>query len=237
MKCKKHSGQFILSLILFAVLYANQLSAQTITTITIKAGEDLTAVYEQMYRFPQFSYGKVYFINNDSAKGKLNYNLLMRKMQFLNERGDTLVLADDNPIRVVAIDTNIFYCNSGECVELIAGWPSAELAVSHHLKLADEQKAGAYGLPSSTHTIENNNSFKANNDYRLQLNKDLVFTKETRYYFIDAARHFIVANKKNLSKLFPGQKAQIENYLKENQINFKSDIDLKNLFMYIAKSY
>ena len=222
----------------FAILYTNQLSAQALSTITVKAGEDFTAVYKQMYRFPQFTYGKVYFMNKDSAKGRLNYNMLMGKMQFIDKRGDTLVLSGDNPIRLVAIDTNLFYCNSGECVELIAGWPSAELAVSSHLKLADEQKIGAYGLPTSTQTIENSNSFKANSsDYHLQLNKDLVFTKEVHYYLIDANKHFITPNKKNLQKLFPKQKDIIENYVKENQVDFKKELDLRNFFSYLAKTY
>jgi hypothetical protein len=238
MRCKKNSGRFILLLAWFGILYTNQLPAQTSATITVKAGEDITAVYKQMYRFPQFTYGKVYFMNKDSATGRLNYNMLMGKMQFIDKRGDTLVLADNNPIRLVAIDTNLFYCNSGECVELIVGLPPAELVVSHHLKFADEQKAGAYGLPSSTQTIENTNSFKANtSDYHLQLNKDLVFTKETRYYLIDTNRHFIAANKKNIQKLFPKQKDSIENYFNKNQVDFKNESDLKNFFLYLAKTY
>ena len=238
MKCKKYSERFILLLIWFAVLNTNQSSAQALTTITVKTGEDLTEVYKQIYRFPQFMDGKVYFMNNDSAKGRLNYNMLIGKMQFIDKRGDTLILSADNPIRLVAIDTNIFYCNSGECVELLAGWPpSAELAVSHQLKLSDEQKIGAYGLPTSTQTIENKNSFKTNNDYRLQLNRDLIFTKESRYYFIDVAKHFIPASKKNLLKLFPKQNALIESYLEKNEVDFKNEIDLKNLIIYLAKSY
>ncbi|MBK5271415.1 MAG: hypothetical protein JJE22_10415 [Bacteroidia bacterium] len=176
-------------------------------------------------------------MNKDSAVGRLNYNMLMGKMQFIDKRGDTLVLSEDNPIRLVAIDTNIFYCNSGECVELIAGLPPAELAISNHLKLADEQKIGAYGLPTSTHTIDNNSSFKAGDDYRLQLNKDLVFTKETRYYLIDASKNFIAANKKNLQKLFPKQKDIIETYLRDNQVDFKKESDLNNIFLYLAKYY
>src|SRR5204863_6297916 len=156
---------------------------------TVKGSEDFSAIYKQMYRFPNFTYGKVYFINSDSAKGKLNYNMLIRKMQFIDKRGDTLVLSGNNPIRLVAIDTTIFYCNGEECVELLAGYPPAELAVAYKLKLADEQKVGAYGLPSSTQTIENTSSFVENN-YRLLVGKDLVFTKDTRYYFIDANKNF-----------------------------------------------
>ena len=221
MKCNKHFRRFILFLC-FCIWCTNQLSAQTRTTITIKAGEGITAIYKQMYRFPQFMYGKVYFMNSDSAKGKLNYNMLIKKMQFIDKRGDTLVLSDNNPIRLVVIDTIIFYCNSEECVELLAGYPPAELAASYKLKLADEQKIGAYGLSSSTQTIENTSSFVENN-YKLLVGKDLVFAKDTRYYFIDANKHFIVANKKNLLKLLPGQKTKIENYLKTHDVDFKNE--------------
>ena len=99
-------------------------------------------------------------------------------------------------------------------------------------KLADEQKVGAYGLPSSTQTIENTSSFVENN-YRLLVGKDLVFTKDTRYYFIDANKNFVVANKKNLLKLLPGQKTRIENYLKTHDIDFKNENALKELLMFL----
>jgi len=231
---KKHSGRFIRLLTWFTVLYSNQLSAQTSTTITVKGSEDFSAIYKQMYRFPNFTYGKVYFMNSDSAKGKLNYNMLIKKIQFIDKRGDTLVLSDNNPIRLVVIDTTIFYCNGEECVELFAGYPPVELAVSYKLKLADEQKIGAYGLPSSTQTIENTSSFVENN-YKLLVGKDLVFTKDTRYYFIDANKNFIVANKKNLLKLLPGQKTKIENYLKTHDVDFKNENALKDIFLFLLK--
>jgi hypothetical protein len=235
MGSKKYSERFFLLLAWFAILFTNQLSAQTLTTITVKAGEDLAAVYKQMYRFHQFTYGKVYFMNKDSATGRLNYNMLIRKMQFIDIRGDTLVLSDNNPIRLVAIDTNIFYCNSSECIELLAGFPPMELAVAYRLKLSDEQKKGAYGLHTSTQTVENSSSFVETN-YKLLFDKDLVFTKETQYYFIDEDKNFITANKRNISKLFPTQKSLIDEYLKQHQVDFKKENDLKNLFLHLVRS-
>ncbi len=236
MKDKTYSRRLVMLLTAFAGLCATHTSAQEI--IRIKAGEDMSSVYKQMYRFPQFMKGKVYFMNKDSASGKLNYNMVIGKMQFIDRKGDTLVLSDNNPVRLVAIDTNLFYCNSTECVELVAGFPPAELAVSHQLKLLDEQKIGAYGLPSSTQSIENSQSYKANAaDYRLQLNKDLVFTKESRYYLIDGDKHYLAANKKNLQKLFPKQKNVIEKYIDEHPVDFKNESDLKNIFLYLAKDY
>jgi len=236
MQYKKYSKLLILLLMVFAMLFSNQLSAQALTKITIKAGENLSAVYKQMYRFPKFTNGKVYFINKDSAVGKLNYNLMMGKMQFIDKSGDTLVLSDNNPIRLVVIDTVIFYCNSGECVELLAGYPPAELAVGYRLKFTDEQKIGAFGLPTSTQTIDNKNALIDNN-YQLLLNKDLIFTKETSYHFIDQSRNFLPANKKTLFKLFPKQKIFIEDYLQKTTVDFKNESDLKILFSYLVNSF
>jgi len=235
MKCNKHFCRFILLFLCSCIWCTNQLSGQSRTTITIKAGEDITAIYKQMYRFPQFMYGKVYFMNNDSASGRLNYNMLLKKIEFIDKKGDTLVLSYNNPIRLVAIDTNLFYCNGEECIELLAGYPPAEFAVSHRLKLSDEQKIGAYGLPTSSQTIENANSFVENN-YKLLVGKELIFTKETQYYFVDAARHFNIANKKNLLKLFPNQNTKIENYLKTHDVDFKNENALKDMFLFLLKS-
>jgi len=91
-------------------------------------------------------------------------------------------------------------------------------------------------LPTSTQTVENTSSFLVTN-YKLLLNRDLVFIKETQYYVIDGNKHYAIANKKNIEKLFPKQKNILESYLNKNQVDFKKEPDLKNIFMYMAKSY
>ncbi len=71
------------SIIIFAGLFFScsyNLFCQGSNIIVIKPGEDLTNVYKYIYRYPQFEYGKVYFINGDASAGKLNYNFLIQTM-------------------------------------------------------------------------------------------------------------------------------------------------------------
>jgi hypothetical protein len=75
--------------VLLVVLVATIAKAQTSTLITVKAGEDMSALYQQVYRYPQFQPGKIYFIN-DSARSLFNYNLLQGKMEFIGDKKDTL---------------------------------------------------------------------------------------------------------------------------------------------------
>jgi hypothetical protein len=108
------------------------------------------------------------------------------------------------------------------------------MALQQRIKFIDEKNIGAFGIPTSTQNIDNYNTLRANNTYSLKVNKDLVFSKEDRYYFREGENNFLVANKKNILKEFPRKKKVIENYLKEHDINYNNEEDLKSLFGYLA---
>jgi hypothetical protein len=52
----------------------------------------------------------------------------------------------------------------------------------------------------------------------------------THYYLIDQHLHFIKANKAGFMKLFPDRTHQIKYYVKEHNIRFHKDEDVKKLF-------
>jgi len=64
----------------------------------------------------------------------------------------------------------------------------------------------------------------------------MIYSKEKKYYFNQGDENFVIVNKKNLLKEFSDKKNFIENYLKENEIDFNSEEDLKILFGYLAKN-
>src|SRR5688572_32802432 len=80
----------------FILIACSGLPAQDSTLVTIKAGNKVMDVLTpvDIYYYPQFNNGKVFF--KDGAKGgaKLNYTRLFDQMLFIDARGDTLALAD-----------------------------------------------------------------------------------------------------------------------------------------------
>jgi len=69
------------------------------------------------------------------------------------------------------------------------------------------------------------------------MNEDIVMRKETEYYFGDKYNHFVRASKKKLLDFFPKDEQRIENYLKENKVNFDKKADLEKLCQFLRKLY
>ena len=61
--------------------------------------------------------------------------------------------------------------------------------------------------------------------------------KETQYYFGNAHNEFVRAGKKKLLMLFPKDEQHLENYLKENKVNFDKKEDIEKLAEFLASLY
>src|SRR5688500_19609212 len=83
--------------------------SQTTELITVKAGQTFSDVYKEIYRYPQFAAGRVYFKNGEVSAGKLNYSILSEEILFISSTGDTLALDNKTSIRSVTIVINSFY--------------------------------------------------------------------------------------------------------------------------------
>lgn len=223
----------LLSLVLsisFSYLKAQQ------EKIILKAGESVQAFkMEHVYRYPVFISSKVVYKDGVTTTEKLNYNQITEKMEFIDPKGDTLVVTGDNDIKSVTLDKSVFYYNQGY-FELIRETPSLNLARKITLKLVDRQKIGAFGQRSSTTAIETYNT-NPNNAFstRLQLNVDYIFSKTTTYYFTDNNIDFIPASQKNLLKLVAGKSEAINNYLNTSKTDFKNGEQLQDLMDYIQR--
>ena len=207
--------------------------SQNSEVITVKAGQSLYDVHKEIYRYPNFKEGKVYFLEGGLSAGKLNYNFISEAMQFITPTGDTLSLADEPTIKYIAIEKDTFYYDKGYLEGLLnAG--TVKLAIKQKIKFKDTYKIGAFGTASPTLRTENEKTYMGDNRYNLIIAEDLIFVKEKEYYLNVRFRDFVIVTKKNLIKLFPKQKDNIESFLKENNINLRVESDLKKLVQYLV---
>lgn len=221
------------NLLLFLLGIIGQSSSQT-TNITIKAGEGMQALNSHVYRYPQFVQGKVYFEDGTAAAGKMNLNFFSGAMQFINAQGDTLAIEENN-IRLISIKEDTFFFSKQSYLELVEEYRGGKLAILQTLKLADEKSTGAYGISSSTHRIDNYNTLRAYAQYTLQLNKDLIFSREKHYYFSYGASGFLPVNRKNVLKAFSKQRTELENYLEQHRIDLNQEEDVRKMFAHFLK--
>ena len=98
------------------------------------------------------------------------------------------------------------------------------------LVVKKREKIGAYEQPTSTSAIESYGSFTdnfGNLTPGLKVRENITMTLRSDYYFGDKFNIFLLANKKNVVKVYPGKKDRINQYLKKNKVNFKNGDDLK----------
>ena len=206
------------------------------STITIKAGTSFneSVSITDLYEYPQFVYGKVFFRPGDSSAGRLNYNRFLDEMQFIDFKGDTLNIAYPGTIKFIRISNDLFYYDNGY-VKLIKDNNTIKLAAKQTLRESGKNKIGAYNMASSASSIDSYSSLVINNkNYNLSPREDIILTKKTEYYFGDKYNHFVLANKKNILRLYSKQEGTVTAYLKENNVDFKNREDLEKLFQFLT---
>lgn len=218
-------------LVICAFFLSCELLSQSAEVIRIKAGQDPASGYSPhgFYRFPAFNEGVAVFKDGSETAAKFNYHELNEEMQFISTKGDTLAIADPISIRYITVNNQLFYYLDVYLEVLVNNQP-LKLARRLRLNLSWE-KIGAYGQPSPSGSIRSANRIILGNQGKaLSLNQDLLIQKEYSHYWIDQYNTVFRATKLNLLKIIPpNKKNAVEEYLKNNKVDFRKEPDLKKL--------
>ena len=190
----------LLLLLLISIGYSD-LSAQDSTLVTIKAGNKVKDVLKQadIYSYPEFKNGKVFFRDGSKAVGKMNYSRLIDQMLFIDQNADTLALANEKTIKFIAVNLDTFYFDEGY-VRLITDYGDVKLAEKQIWVVADTRKIGTHNRPTSTVAVTSLSSYTDDaiaraRSYDLIINEDMVIRRETHYYFGDEYNRFVRTSK------------------------------------------
>jgi hypothetical protein len=228
-------------LLLFIILigYPN-LSAQDSTFVTIKTGQSVKDVLttSDIYHYPQFTNGKVFLRDGTKAAGKMNYNRLYGQMLFINPSAIPLRWLTKRISNSLSLIKTRFYYDGGY-LRLMANGGVVKLTEKQIWVLADIRKIGTHNRPTTTVAVTSFSSYTDGRDAAkskdLIMNEDVVLRKETQYYFGDKFNLFVPASKKGLLQLFPKEQQEIDNYLKENKVNFNKKDDVEKLYQFLLQ--
>jgi len=223
------------ALLLFVLTYCCRSSAQD-STIVVQAGTSIneSVSITDLYQYPQFVYGKVFFRSGDSIGSKLNYHKLLDEMHFIDFKGDTLNIANPGTIRFIRINNDVFYYDDGY-MKMIKETNGIKLAAKQTLRVSDKNKIGAYNSANPTSAIDSYSTLiDQRGSYNLVPRVDITLKKQTQYYFGDKYNQFVWATKKNLMRQFSKQSGALNAYLKDNNINLSSREDLEKLLQFLA---
>jgi hypothetical protein len=221
----------ILSSILFLTTC---LSAQKNKPFTVVAGtrvEDCIP-FQEMFRYPEFIEGNIFFKNGATAVTKLNYNFLLGEMQYIQLK-DTLSIANDKDVKLIVIEEDTFYFDKGYLEQIYSR--NIKVALKQYFKLKEIQKKDSYGSAGSNSATDSYSSIIADGQsYKLIANHDRIYQKVMEYYLLTSSGEFVTFTRKKAIQLFPQNKKAIEAYLKSNRVDFDSREDLIRFARYLS---
>ena len=186
--------------------------------------------------FPQFENGTVIFKNRTQYSALINYSLLYQEMLFQDSDSLIKAFADPLDILVVTVEKRRFFPISSKGVfyeEIQAG--NGSFFVQYKANMRSEGKASAYGGYSQTTSISTFGSISNNSTGTFnQLNpKEKFILKKDNLYYLQSGKSYKSFNSaKSLGKLFKGKELKIEEFAKEQSINFNNIDDIARIVEY-----
>jgi hypothetical protein len=216
-------------LIIYGLFLCFSLVAQNNEPIRIKAGTRVidSVPFAERYQYPGFTKGKITLNDGRSNICMFNLNLLSGEMEFLQGK-DTLFIAEKKEISkiVIAKDTFLYHDNY---LRLIKGG-KLKIYMNQRFAIVDVLKKGAMGTINRTAASESYDYFNStSNSYNLKVDQEIVLKKTANFYFSLNEKDFILFNNKNTSKIVPDKNGIIKEYLKTNDIDFRSATDILKL--------
>jgi hypothetical protein len=191
---------------------------------------------DAMYVFPEFTQGKVYFKNGIIDSAKFNYNTLVNEMQFLDEQGNILTIANPQNVAYVMIMQRVFYYVSEKSfAEILISHDNIKLLAKRKIKHDYRQeKTAAYGMASATTAVSNYSKMYYDNGQQtnLAIRRDMHFTIIDEYLLEIDDKFVKLSGKSVFIKAFPAVKNEINEYVKIKKTNFKKETDLMQLTRY-----
>ena len=139
--------------------------SQTRKTYKVNPGEIITQALpaDVLYNYTAFTAGFVHFRNTAVGAGRMNYNNLLGKIQFIDDKGDTLELTNEPPINFVSIVSDTFYFEK-KWMQANHSRSNIVLAKSSVLGLVNRQRKGAMGIISEGSVMDHHLLYRAGLD-------------------------------------------------------------------------
>lgn len=215
-----------LFLVILLLASSQTLSAQQ--TRELREGEDQTKV---LYKYPGFVAGQVILNNGTRTQGLLNYNLYTKTIQFKNDNGTVMDIADPSQVAYVDMVDRRFVWRGNNWFEILGDFGDMSIACISYLTPKNEARSsGDYGgqsIASGSHRVRNYDA--ATGQFVLSTNQLFVFEEHFEYYVVRKNKFYRTNTIKSLEKPFSKSKAEVRAYVNANNLDTNNLDDLKTL--------
>lgn len=222
------------AIFLISLLFTSNLVAQQVETFTVKAGARVidTVPFAERYQYPAFTKGKITLNDGRSNSCLFNLNFLSGEMEFLQGK-DTLFIAEKKDLNTIVFEKDTFYYHN-TYLHLIRNG-RIKVYINQRIGIIDILKKGAMGTVNRSAASESYSYFNADKtSYAMKINEEMVLKKIAEFYFSLPGKEFIPFNRKNVSKIVPEKDDKIKEYLKANEIDFRSKEDIMKLTDFLS---
>ena len=195
-----------------AIIIALLLLAASAMAQEKKAPNGISA--EVYYLMPQFSEGTVYLRGQRPLQGKMNICAVDNTLRFIGPDGEELSATEDGDIVKVRIDSVMFLRDHDIFYRLYPLSSEMGVALQREVRIFWDAKEGAYGSVSQTSSIQqygiihsdgSTHTLSGLKEYPYSVSEIPSIYKEGAIYPI---------TRKNLRKLFPAHKDEIDAWFK-----------------------
>ena len=235
-------SNFLLAICLMVGLALNAQDKKQV--LELSYGDTLTNVVDKsvQYAFDEFTDGTVLYKDGSRSKAKMNYNYLVGEMQFmdLSSSNKVLSLANISDVVMVTISDEQFIPLGSdlEFMQLITKG-DVRLAAKRKGKARSMGKKGAMGITNPTSRVVSLTEYATDNEVRhVEAAEDMKISIDNTYYLYGGEKNGVTQIKgvKAYLKNYPKDKSTlIEQYAKDNKVNFYNEKDLIKLTEYCNK--
>lgn len=234
----RRNMKYVPAVLYFAALVMQgvRVHAQEYNKLIIHAGDSISHHYS--YLFPDFQNAAVEFRDGRSFTYKMNFNLVLCDMQFINKKGDTLAITNGEDIDSIGMDSSSWvYDYQKGYFQIVAAAGPWKLAVYRRTTFEPVQNGGM-GESRQSGGVEMINAVSGRQGtLPLVLNQDIFVVRKTSYWLIYyKIGDMESAGKTAFMKLYGGDKKSFDQFVKANKINFNVQGDLEKLFQFCIQS-
>ena len=217
------------------------LKAQPTKILRIKNGQDAIkhVSAHDRFQFMDFQIGKLYFKNGKYAQARLNYCYLKGEVMYIDHKGDTLLIADNNKVKYAEIGKFIFHFDPGNgYMEVIENCENIALAKKYQYKLSGIEKKGAYNNKNELGSVSNTASYTdpiSGITTALPVNNVVVLRPDLSYFFVDQNGRSFNADRHSLLKIYSKNRNAIGKYMNAMKTDFHKEEDLKKIIRYCCE--
>ena len=170
---------------------------------------------EVYYLMPSFGNGMVFFRGQLPAQGELNICALDNTLRYKDPDGTELAAADISHVTLVQIDTVFFIYSKEAFYRRYPVSPNTGVAVRRHVRIMTDVNKAPFGGTSMTSSVTEYTSIYADGLTRkLEARTDYPYDVQERVYIYRGDEVYPIT-KKNLKKVYPEKKEEIEAWFKE----------------------